>query len=90
MFGLCHETCGEDDLSRNRRLLLMQPGTAAAPRTTNPMHKQNLAKSPAVAEWFECIGLRSAVHRGMAVLKGLFKGPFDEKGKKVMFGQQRR
>lgn len=54
------------------------------------MHKQDLAKSPNVAKWFDRIHERPAVQRGMAVLKDMFTGPLDEEGKKVMFGQQRR
>jgi GSH-dependent disulfide-bond oxidoreductase len=54
------------------------------------MHQQNFADFPYVSRWFDLVGKRPAVQRGMAVLKDMFSVPMDEEGKKVMFGQQRR
>lgn len=54
------------------------------------MHQQSFDDFPNVARWFDLVGKRPAVQRGMAVLKDMFTTPMDEEGKKIMFGQQRR
>ena len=54
------------------------------------MHQQNFADFPNVSRWFDRVGKRPAVQRGMAVLKDMFTVPMDDEGKKIMFGQQRR
>ena len=54
------------------------------------MHQQDFDDFPNVSRWFDLVGKRPAVQRGMAVLKDMFTVPMDEEGKKIMFGQQRR
>ncbi len=48
---------------------------------------QDLANFPHVKRWFEAIGARPAVQRGMAVGQDLRK-PLDEEAHKVLFGQK--
>jgi GST-like protein len=49
---------------------------------------QDLAEFPHLQRWFEAMGARPAVGRGMAVGQELRNaGPMDEEAKKVLFGQ---
>jgi len=55
------------------------------------MHRQNLDEFPQVRRWYEHIGRRGAVQRGVSVLNDMFTSQsIDEEGRKVLFGQQRR
>lgn len=56
------------------------------------MHCQSFDDFPNVARWFDLVGQRPAVQRGMAVLKDMFTStdPMDDEAKKILFGQQRR
>ena len=56
------------------------------------MHRQTFDDFPNVACWFDLVGKRPAVQRGMAVLKDMFTStdPMDDEAKKILFGQQRR
>jgi GST-like protein len=54
------------------------------------LHEQDLAEFPNVSRWFDLVGRREAVRKGMAVLEHMFAHGLDEQGKKIMFGQRRR
>jgi GSH-dependent disulfide-bond oxidoreductase len=45
-----------------------------------------MADYPHVAKWFETIGKRPAVQRGVTVLADLRKPAFDDKAKEILFG----
>ncbi len=45
-----------------------------------------MADYPHVAQWFEAIGKRPAVQRGVTVLADLRKPAFDDKAKEILFG----
>ncbi len=45
-----------------------------------------MAEYPHVAKWFETIGKRPAVQRGVTVLADLRKPAFDDKAKEILFG----
>ena len=47
---------------------------------------QNLDDFPHVKRWFESIGERPAVQRGVTVLADLRKPAFDDKAKEILFG----
>ena len=47
---------------------------------------QNLDDFPHVKRWFESIGHRPAVQRGVTVLADLRKPAFDDKAKEILFG----
>ena len=47
---------------------------------------QNLDDFPHVKRWFESIGQRPAVQRGVTVLADLRKPAFDDKAKEILFG----
>ena len=47
---------------------------------------QNLDHFPHVKRWFEAIGARPAVQRGVTVLADLRKPAFDDKAKEILFG----
>ncbi len=47
---------------------------------------QNLDDFPHVKRWFEAIGERPAVQRGVTVLADLRKPAFDDKAKEILFG----
>lgn len=54
------------------------------------MHQQDLGVYPAIRRWFDGIGKRPAVQRGMALMQDMLTTPIDDEARNILFGQQRR